>query len=145
MRTLASVLPAGPLAVTAYVVDSAGVTVVVPCGVTAPTSGLMETLVASVVVQVSLADSPLLMVVRSAEMLTVGLAATGAGAGGGGGRGCFLWQPTMNRRTAEAKMRSARSNGECGGFIRVLLRHQKNRLSSVIQREEEPTTGGRGP
>src|SRR6266481_4205198 len=113
MRTLASVLPPGPLAVTAYVVDSAGVTAVVPCGVTAPTSGLMETLVASVVVQVSLADSPLLMVVRSAEMLTVGLAATGAG-GGGGGRGCFLWQPTTNRRTAEAKMRSARSNGECG-------------------------------
>src|SRR5258706_12664652 len=138
MRTLASVLPPGPLAVTAYVVDSAGVTVVVPCGVAAPTSGLMEMLVASVVVQVSLADSPLLIVVRSAEMLTVGLAATGAGAGGGGGgRGCFLWQPTMNRRTAEAKMRSGRSNGECGGFIRVLLRHQKKRLSSVSHRKEK--------
>src|SRR5260370_41329467 len=101
MRTLASVLPPAPLAVTAYVVDSAGVTVVAPCGVTAPTSGLMETLVASVVVQVSLADSPLLMVVRSAEMLTGGLAATGGGAGGaGGGRGCFLGQPTMDTRKA---------------------------------------------
>src|SRR5260370_32732455 len=114
MRTLASVLPPGPLAVTAYVVDSAGVTVVVPCAVTAPTSGAMETLVASVVVQESLADSPLLMAVRSAEMLTVGLAATGAGAGGGGGVGAFLWQPTTNRRAVEVKISSERCSGECG-------------------------------
>src|SRR5258708_28162961 len=110
MRTLASVLPPGPLAVTAYVVDSAGVTVVVPCGVTAPTSGLMETLVASVVVQVSLADSPLLMVVRSAEMLTVGLAGTGGGDdGGGGGGGCLLWQPYMQQSTAGGQLSSGRS------------------------------------
>src|SRR5258708_9721244 len=115
MRTLASVLPPGPLAVTAYVVDSGGVRVVVPCGVTAPTSGLMETLVASVVVQVSLADSPLLMVVRSAEMLTVGLAAAGGGGGGGGVSFTFLGpHPATKRRAVEAKMRSERCSGECG-------------------------------
>src|SRR6202007_2874339 len=104
VRTVASALPPGPLAVMAYVVESAGVTVVEPCGVTAPTSGLMEALVASVVVQVSLADSPLLMVVRSAEMLTVGLAAAGGGAGGGvGGAGGFLWQRNHKKTAGENK------------------------------------------
>jgi len=105
MRTLASVLPPGPLAVTPYVVDSAGVTVVVPCGVTAPTSGLMETLVASVVVpSKALADSPLLMGGAIGGDAHGRLAATGPGPeAAGGGRGCFLWQPTMNRRRAKRR------------------------------------------
>jgi hypothetical protein len=75
----------------------------------------METLVASVVVQESLADSPLLMEMRSAEMLTVGLAATGAGAGGGGGAaGGFLLHAATKRSAVEASMRSERCSGECG-------------------------------
>src|SRR5258708_35677474 len=86
----------------------------------------METLVASVVVQVSLADSPLLIVVRSADMLTVGLAAAGAGAGGGGGAvGGFLLQAATKRRAGEANMSSGRVNGRWGWFIAVVLRHHK--------------------
>jgi hypothetical protein len=75
----------------------------------------METLVASVVVQESLADSPLLMTVRSAEMLTVGLAAAGGGGGGVGGTAFgFLLQAATKRSAVEAIMRSERCCGECG-------------------------------
>jgi hypothetical protein len=79
MRTLESVFPPAELAVIVYVVDSVGVTVVEPCGVTAPTSGAIETFVASAVVHVSFTDSPLLMESRSALIDAVGFAAAGGG------------------------------------------------------------------
>ena len=76
-----------------------------PCGVTAPTSGAMETLVASVVVQESLTDSPLI------DGSAIRINARGGLNGGrwrsirrrSGGGGVFLLQPATKKARAEAK------------------------------------------
>jgi hypothetical protein len=60
-------------------VEVLGETVVEPSGVTAPTSGAMETFAASVVDHVSFTDSPLLIEVRSALRVAVGFTAAGGG------------------------------------------------------------------
>src|SRR3974377_418947 len=102
MRTLDSVLPPSPRAVRVYVVDADGVTDVEPCGVTAPTSGAIETLAASVVFQDNFTDSPLLTDTRSAVSEAVGFDAAGGGVGGTVAATGFLWQPTTaGARTAE--------------------------------------------
>jgi len=62
------------------VVESDGVTLVEPCAVTAPTSGAMESSVASVEFQLKVEDSPFFTVVGLACRVTVGRAAAGAGA-----------------------------------------------------------------
>src|SRR5271157_1370604 len=100
MLTLASALPPAPVAVMVYVAVSAGVTVVEPCAVTAPTSGAIETFCASVVVHVRRVDSPFWMEVRSALMLAVGFAAGGGGGGGAtsGALGGFLQAPMKRAR-----------------------------------------------
>ena len=88
--------------------ESAGVTVVEPCAVTAPTSGAMEIFCASVVVQVRRTDSPFWMEVRSALMEAVGFTATGAGGGGGGGGAIGFLQAAMKSATEQADMSNAR-------------------------------------
>src|SRR6266850_3401484 len=105
----AVVEPPGPEAVMVYVVESDGVTLVEPCAVTAPTSGAIESSVASVEFQLKFEDSPLLMEVGLACNVTVGRAAAGAGAGGaGGGATGFLAQPKVKAAAASAAIRPVR-------------------------------------
>ena len=112
MDTVDVAFPPSPLAVNVYVVELEGLTLVEPCGVTAPTSGAIETLVALVVFQESFTDSPLLIVVRSAESEAVGCAGAGAGAGGGGGgAGFFLLQLAANSASREKQIRNQRTDG----------------------------------
>lgn len=104
MRTLDSALPPAPLAVSVYVVDVDGLTVVDPCTDTLPTPGLIEAAEASLVFHESCTDSPWLIVVWSALNVALGFVA-GAGAGAGGfSATCFFWQPAMNRASTEAEM-----------------------------------------
>ena len=83
-----------------------------PWGVTAPTSGAMETFCASVEVQVRRADSPLLTEVLSAAIVTVGFTVEGGGvkvpvvfAGG------FLEQPAIEKAAPQMKKNRTRKNG----------------------------------
>ncbi len=94
MRTLASVVPPGPVAVIVYVVDAVKVTFVEPSGATLPTPGDKFNSVAFVDDQFRLTASPDLTNVEDALSVTVGRAGAGAGAGtGGGGAGAgFLAQ-----------------------------------------------------
>jgi hypothetical protein len=63
----------------------------------------MDTVVASVVVQLSVADSPLAIEAGFAENVTVGFTATGCdGAGGSVGAGRFFPQPAENREALRA-------------------------------------------
>src|SRR6267142_6076809 len=97
--------PPGPVAVMVYVVESEGVTLVEPWAVTSPTSGAIESCVASVEFQLRVADSPLLMELGLACSVTVGRAAAGGGGGGGGGGATFfLAQPKA--KTAAARVTS---------------------------------------
>ena len=77
--TLSVVLPPGPVAVRVYVVVSSGETVREPFGSTSPIPGSMLTLSALMVDQLSVLDSPRVMVDGSAEKVT-----------SGGGMGTFL-------------------------------------------------------
>ncbi|MGC1582588.1 MAG: hypothetical protein WA766_13960, partial [Candidatus Acidiferrales bacterium] len=90
-RTLAVAEPPGPLAVTWYEVETVGVTGVEPSGATRPTSGAMVKSVAFVELQDSVTESPGLMLVADALIVTVGCAGAGAGAVvGGSAPTCFL-------------------------------------------------------
>src|SRR6266849_1516049 len=93
MRAVASCVPPEPLAVSRYVVESAGETDCVPLGCTAPIPS-METSVALLVCQVSVADCPFWIVFGSTEIDAVG-DAVGGGGGGGGGAAFFLQAPNI--------------------------------------------------
>src|SRR5713101_5233379 len=101
--------PPRPEAVIVEAVVSEGVTLVEPWAVTAPTSGAMESCVASVEFQLKVADSPLLTEVGLACSVTVGRAAAGGGGGGGGGGVTFFGpQPNVKRAAASAAIKPAR-------------------------------------
>src|SRR6202140_3605564 len=106
MRTLASAVPPGPVAVMVYVAESPGVTLVEPSAETGPTSGAIATCVALVVDQVRVVESPLLMLVGSAWKVTVGRGASSVRSGVvlRVFRG-FLAQPKFNTATDKAASR----------------------------------------
>jgi hypothetical protein len=89
MRTLESAEPPGPVAVIVYVVASCGLTVCVPCAVTAPIPGERVSDVALVDDHVNVDDCPRWMKSGEACMVTVGRAGGGAAGGGGGGGGAW--------------------------------------------------------
>jgi hypothetical protein len=114
--------PPGPVAVMVYVVESEGVTLVEPCAVTAPTSGAMESCVASVEFQLKVEVPPLSMVVGLACSVTVGVAAAGGGASCFGGGGVFLGpQPMVKTATASIAINPGRKSEREANFIRILL------------------------
>src|SRR5713101_2219931 len=101
--------PPRPEAVIVEAVVSEGVTLVEPWAVTAPTSGAMESCVASVEFQLKVADSPLLTEVGLACSVTVGLAAGGGGSVVlGVGATVFLPQPKVKTAAARATSKLAR-------------------------------------
>jgi hypothetical protein len=66
----------------------------------------METLVASVVVQVRRTDSPFWIEVRSALIVAVGFIATGAGGGAGGGAATGFFLQAEIKRARKQKVSS---------------------------------------
>src|SRR6478609_9308282 len=116
-RAVALCVPPAPLAVSVYVVDSAGVTCCVPLGCTAPIPS-MPTSVALLVCQVSVVDCPLSIV--SGLALNEAVGAAGAGGGGGGGGGCFLWHAPRNRIPPSANTRADDLNVNCFIFSPLL-------------------------
>src|SRR5262249_35889593 len=92
-RAVACCVRPGPFAVSAYVVESAGVTDCEPLGCTAPTPSML-TSVAFEVSHLQVADWPLSIVLGFAVSDAVG--AVGGGGGGGGGGATFFLQPPSN-------------------------------------------------
>src|SRR5258708_35619847 len=93
-----------------------------PWAVTAPTSGAMESCVASVEFQLRVADSPLLTVVGLACSVTVGVAAGGGtGVVLGVGATVFLPQPKVKTATASAVSKPARPSEPEGKCMLILL------------------------
>jgi len=79
-----------------------------PCAVTAPTSGAMESCVASVEFQLKVEVPPLSMEAGLACSVTVGVAGAGAGAwAGGAALGGFL-QPKVKTATASIAINPGR-------------------------------------
>lgn len=104
--------PPAPVAVNVYVVELVGVTERLPLDCTVPTPPSIETSVALVTLQRSVADSPRPIRLGSAVKLPIlgfagggaGAGATAAGAGAGGGAtGTFLWHAAPNSRSTPTK------------------------------------------
>src|SRR5262249_23116753 len=113
-------VPPGPLALSGAVVESVGLTCLIPFGSTAPTPSML-TSVAFVVCQVKVDDCPLSIVSGLAVNVAVG--AAGAGGGGGGGGGFFFPHALINRIAPSANTRAAHLNDSCFIFssLRQLL------------------------
>ena len=92
-----------------------------PLVLTSPMSWLMETLVAAVVVQDSVEDWPLSIVVGLDDRVAVGATARGGGGGGGGGAtGAFFLHPPANTSNKRHRMTEALLRYFCL-FIILLL------------------------
>src|SRR6267154_2585239 len=79
----------------------------------------IDTSVALVVWNVSVADWPLSMVSGFAVRDAVG--AAGGGGGGGGGGGCFLWHAPRNRIALSANSRAKLLSVSCFNFSSRIL------------------------
>lgn len=116
----------GPMAVTLYVTEDAGVTcrVPVPTGVTEPIPGWISTVVALVDVHVIVTVPPRVMVCVSARRVTVGAGIAGCGgaggveaAGGGGGGGAGVFFLHANDTNVKSSSNSAVDRQDCDRLI----------------------------
>lgn len=108
-----------------------------PLVLTSPMPWSMETLVAPVVVQDSVADWPLSIVVGLADRVAVGATAGGGGGGGGGGAtGAFFLHPPASISNKRHRMTEARLRYFCV-FIILSSDGIVRGLNWIVKRTEE--------